>query len=113
MATCESYFGTRTNDEMIAMLTANDVACGPVRFVDELLDNEQVTANGYIEEYEHTLLGPMRGPRPVVQMSGTPTRIQRASPALGEHTLEVLGSLGFSENELDRLESLGVISSGS
>lgn len=111
VAMCEAAFRTRTTEEWMHHLTSFDIACGPLRFVEELFDDPQVAANGYIVEYEHTLLGPLKGPRPIVTMSGTPTRIQRASPALGEHTLEMLAALGFSEPEIDELARHGVINS--
>ncbi len=106
---CEEKFLERTNDEWLAHLEQFDIACGPVRFVEELFDDPQVVANGYIQEYDHTLLGTIRGPAPVVQMSATPTRIQRASPALGEHTDEVLREAGFSDGEIERFRAEGLI----
>lgn len=106
---CEAKFLERTNDEWLAYLEQFDIACGPVRFVEELFDDPQVQANGYIVEYEHSLLGPMRGPAPVVQMSATPTRIQRASPALGEHTAEILREAGFSGADIERFRADGLI----
>ncbi|MEJ5222126.1 MAG: CoA transferase, partial [Tepidiforma sp.] len=106
---CEAKFLERTNDEWLAYLEQFDIACGPVRFVEELFDDPQVQANGYIVEYEHSLLGPMRGPAPVVQMSATPTRIQRASPALGEHTAEVLREAGFSDADIERFRAEGLV----
>ncbi len=111
-AMLEAKFAERTNDEWITLLSEQDIACGPVRFVDELMDDAQVVANGYITEYDHTLLGPLRGPAPVVQMSGTPTRVQRASPALGEHTDQVLRMLGLSDAEIERLEKARAIGRG-
>ena len=109
VAEAEGKFKSRTTDEWLAVLDAGGVAAGPVRFVDELWEDPQVAANGYIESYEHTLLGPLRGNAPVVRMSGTPTRIQRASPALGEHTDEVLEELGFSADELAQLRADDII----
>jgi formyl-CoA transferase len=106
---CEAKFLERTNDEWLAHLEQFDIACGPVRFVEELFDDPQVLANGYILDYEHALLGPMRGPAPVVQMSATPTRIQRASPALGEHTADVLREAGFSDADIERFRADGLV----
>lgn len=106
---CEEKFLQKTNEEWLAYLDAFDIACGPVRFVEELFDDPQVVANNYIQEYDHSLLGPMRGPAPVVQMSATPTRIQRASPALGEHTDDVLAEVGYSPAEIAAFRENGLI----
>ena len=106
---CEAIFRERTTVEWVRALDAQDVACGPVRFVDELWDDPQVVANRYIEEYDHPLLGPLRANAPIVQMSATPTRIQRASPALGAHSDEILEELGFDAEAVDALKAAGVV----
>lgn len=106
---CEAKFQERTNAEWLPYLDARDIACGPIRFVDELFDDPQVIANNFIVEYDHTLLGPLRGPAPIIQMSGTPTRVQRASPALGEHTDEVLCDLGFGADEISAFHERGIV----
>ena len=81
----------------------------PVRFVDELWEDPQVVANRYIVEYEHSLLGTLRGNAPIVQMSGTPTEVRRAPPALGEHTEEILCEAGFSADDILALRENGAI----
>lgn len=106
---CSAAFRTRKTRDWVDMLTEHGVPCGPFRFVEELWEDPQVKANGYITEYDHTLLGPLRGPVPIVQMSATPTVVQRASPALGEHTDQVLAGVGFSPDQIAKLRELGVI----
>ena len=106
---CESKFRERTTAEWVEALDAQDIACGPVRFVDELWDDPQVVANRYIEEYDHALLGPLRANAPIVQMSATPTRIQRASPVLGAHSEEILEELGFDRAAIEALMNAGVV----
>ena len=109
VAEAEAQFRSKTSEEWRAILDSFGVASGPVRFVDELWEDAQVAANGYIVEYEHTLLGPMRGNAPVVSMSATPTRVQRGAPALGEHTDEVLAELGFSETDIARMRRKAIV----
>ncbi len=106
---CEAIFRRKTVQEWVDYLSPLDVPVGPLRFVDELWEDPQVLANGYIAEYDHTLLGPLRGPAPIVSMSATPTRIQRASPALGEHSDQVLAGLGYSSEAIEQMRSSGLI----
>ncbi len=106
---CEAIFLTRTSDEWLEYLQQADVACGPFRFLDELRDDPQVVANGYLTEYEHSLFGTLRGTAPVATMHGSPTRIQRASPMLGEHTNEVMAELGLDTATIARLRECHAI----
>jgi len=108
VANCEEKFLLKSTEEWIAFLDARDVAVGPLKFIEEMWTDSQVAANGFLEEYEHTLLGPLRGPSPIVRMSGTPTRIQRASPALGEHTEEVLCEAGFTPEQAAAFRDQGI-----
>jgi crotonobetainyl-CoA:carnitine CoA-transferase CaiB-like acyl-CoA transferase len=41
--------------------------------------------------------------------SGTPPRIDRPAPLLGQHTAQVLGERGLSREEIDRLAAAAVI----
>lgn len=108
VALCEAKFQEHPNSYWIDYLDKLDIAVGPVRFIEEMWSDPQVAANNFLVEYEHTLLGPLMGPAPMVQMSGTPTRVQRASPALGEHTEDVLGEIGFSETDIAGFRDAGV-----
>jgi len=107
-AVCEAKFAAHPNSYWIPFLDEQDIAVGPVRFIEEMWSDPQVEANNFLVDYEHTLLGPLRGPAPIVQMSGTPTRIQRAAPALGEHTDEVLATLGFTPEQVDGFRQSGL-----
>jgi crotonobetainyl-CoA:carnitine CoA-transferase CaiB-like acyl-CoA transferase len=42
-------------------------------------------------------------------LSDTPPTFRRFAPALGEHSVEVLQSIGYSANEIDVLEKAGVV----
>jgi crotonobetainyl-CoA:carnitine CoA-transferase CaiB-like acyl-CoA transferase len=43
------------------------------------------------------------------RLSDTPPTFRRFAPALGEHSIEVLKSIGYSENEIGALEKAGVV----
>jgi crotonobetainyl-CoA:carnitine CoA-transferase CaiB-like acyl-CoA transferase len=102
-------FLTRTVAEWVALLDAEGVPVAPVQFPEQLADDPQVNADGMIWDLDHTLTGAQRVVGPAVLMSATPTRAQRAAPALGEHSTEVLRAAGASDEEITALVEAGVI----
>ena len=98
----------RDLEEWLAVLDEAGVPAGPVRFVDELVTDEQVIANGLVVELEHSMVGPLKMVGPMIKMTETPLEAKRASPALGEHSDEVLGELGYSPPEIQHLKDAAV-----
>jgi crotonobetainyl-CoA:carnitine CoA-transferase CaiB-like acyl-CoA transferase len=105
----EDIFFTRNTDEWEQVLTAGGVPCAPVKFVQELLEDEQVISNNYVIELEHELAGPIKMQAPPWKMSKTPPTAQGASPTLGRHTDELLAEVGYSEGEIADLRQNGAI----
>ena len=88
---------------------AQGIPSGPVKFVQELLDDEQVLENDLVVKLEHGAVGPVKMVGPIVQMSKTPLKAQFASPVLGEHTDTLLLSLGYSPSYISDLKSKKVV----
>jgi CoA:oxalate CoA-transferase len=44
-----------------------------------------------------------------VKLSDTPAALQRPAPQLGEHTAEILATIGYSENEIQEIKKKGAI----
>ena len=108
MDEAEAIFKQKTLDEWMSELDRAGVPAGPVRFVEELLDDEQVAANDMLVDLEHSLVGSIRTFGPLLRMSRTPLEAHGASPALGEHTSDILAELGCSSDEIKRLRDEGV-----
>jgi formyl-CoA transferase len=105
----EPLFRSRTNAEWMAIFDAAGIPCGPVRFADELFDDPHVLANDMVVDVEHALAGKLRMVGAPVQMSGTPLRVQGASPALGQHTDEILLSIGYDQTRIAELRERGIV----
>ena len=94
-AKAEGLFRGHTTRHWLAVLGGAGVPAAPLRFTEELLDDEQVIANEMVVDLEHQLVGRLRMAGPLVKMSGTPLRAATSSPPLGQHTDEILGALGY------------------
>ncbi len=70
-------------------------------------DSDNV-ALGLVAEYEHALLGRMRQFGTLIDFSETPGLIHGPAPMVGEHTIEILEWLGYTESERDELKSEGI-----
>ncbi len=102
----EKRFSERPTAEWIRELRARDIPCEPIRFVEEVPDDEQVLANGYIGTVRHAAGFTWRTAGPIVQFSdGQPAL--RSSPGLGQHTREVLGEAGYTAAEVEALLTSG------
>ena len=104
----ENLFRERTVQEWLDVFDSVGVPAGPVRYIQELLEDEQIEANGLRVELEHSLAGRVKMVGPIIGMSETPLEAISASPALGEHTDEILLSLGYSKEEISDLKEGGI-----
>ena len=90
----EAIFEQRTVAEWVRALDEAGVPVGPVRFVEELMDDPQVVANGLVVEMEHAVAGALRMVGPLMRMSETPLDLKRASPALQAQSADSARSEG-------------------
>ena len=106
----EALFREKSSVEWFQILENNGIPTGPVRFVEELFDDPQIKANGLVSQSEHRDAGTVTMMGPPAKFMGTPAEAARPSPALGEHTAEILLELGFSSEDYDSWKSSGIIS---
>ena len=104
----EKLFREKTVEEWLTLFDEAGVPAGPVRFVEELTDDEHVVANGDVVELEHPLAGSLKMVGPLLKMTETPLEARSSSPFLGEHSAEILGRLGYSPDDIQRLIDEGV-----
>ena len=102
-AELDQIFPTRPTQEWLDALEVGEILSGPVRNYGDIVDGEQAMLNGYIQEVEHPLVGPIKIVGAPVGMSEV--RIEPRDPAseLGQHTEEMLLELGYSWDDISRL----------
>jgi len=86
---------TKTRDEWLKLFAEKNIAAAPMNDMSTLQDDQQVKANEYFVEVNDPRYGKVKVPSSLVKPSKTPGKITRLAPELGEHTKEVLKSLGL------------------
>ena len=104
----ETLFAARDTEDWLARLHAAGVPAARLNFPNEIFDDPQARANGYVETLEHPRLGSYQTVTPPLRMEASPVRARGPSPALGADTDAVLAEVGFSTAERQALRSQGV-----
>ena len=102
-------FKLKTRDEWFAILNETDQCVGKVLSLDELEQDPQVQARHMIIEVNDAAHGAVKQVGFSPKLSDTPQSVRCLTPRLGEHTNEILGSLGISQTEIERLRGRGAI----
>ena len=96
-------------EDILPRLDSEGVPCAPLLTRLDLLEDEQIAANGTIEIYEWDGHGKIRQARPAALFSETPESVDRPAPSLGEHSAEVLREIGYAEDAIAGLRGSGAL----
>jgi crotonobetainyl-CoA:carnitine CoA-transferase CaiB-like acyl-CoA transferase len=94
----ESWSRTVTTEKCLADLNAHGVPCSAYRTVAEVMRDPQIAHRGALSEVEDGG-GTFKVTNQPFRMSGARVAAGKRSPALGEHTSEVLGEAGIRHEE--------------
>jgi len=107
-ARIEKWTMTKTKFEAMEILNEHDIPCGPILSMKEIAQEPALRETGTIVEVDHPVRGKYLTVGNPIKLSDSPTHVTR-SPLLGEHTEEVLGQLGYSQEQIESLRAERVI----
>lgn len=105
----QEVFRRGRREDWLKQLIENDVPAAPLNTLDEVFEDPQVRGYGFPIDVEHPKMGKVRMVGNAVDMSRTPPTIDRPPPVLGEHTDEILNSLGYNRTTLAEFREKRII----
>ena len=101
---------TKSSAHWVQLLNDAGVPCGPINSIDQTFAEPQVQHLGIARSVEHPKLGKLKVVGQPINLSKHPQPAAlRPTPELGQHTDEVLRSLGYSTGEIADLHAKAVV----
>ncbi|MCP3476764.1 CoA transferase [Bradyrhizobium sp. CCGUVB1N3] len=101
--------GAKTSREWFEIMVAEGIPSGPVYNIDDVFADPQVEELRITRPVEHPRLGKIDLVAQPCEITGFDRAIRTATPELGEHTGEILQSLGYDVDAIERLKAARAI----
>jgi crotonobetainyl-CoA:carnitine CoA-transferase CaiB-like acyl-CoA transferase len=101
----EMHFAEHTCEALLDILLPAGMPCSAVQKVSDLMNNPHVKARGGVLEVDYPGIGPVKSAANPIKLSDAPVEIRRKAPGIGEHTVEIMRGVGFSDTEIAALRA--------
>jgi len=99
----EPAFARLKTSEAVSRLESAGVPVAAINSMSDLVSDPQVKARRMIGDISHPAYGSIKSIGSPFALSETPGTVRLAPPLLGEHTIQMLRSLRFTEEEINSL----------
>lgn len=96
-------------DELEKILLAEDVPCGKVLNVGQIIEDPHVLTQQIIEEIDYPTMGNVLTTKLPIIFGGHRPPTRRNAPLLGEHTEEILREYGYDDEKINTFLSNDVV----
>lgn len=103
-------FLERTTDEWLSLLEQADIPCMPLHTLESIFEDPHLQAVGLFQWEDHPSEGRMRRVGVPSSWSGSQPVPGRPAPTPGQHSIEVLQEVGYSDAQIEQLRAQGIIS---
>jgi formyl-CoA transferase len=104
-----AWMGERTLDQVMKAVEKYECAIFPAYDISQIFADPHYQARENIVSLADEDLGQVRMQGIIPKLSRTPGKVKWAGPRKGQHNTEVYGAMGYSEERLAKLKSMGVI----
>jgi len=108
--TLSEIMSRRTTDEWIEILWRNGIPAGPINTIDKILKDPHLNERMFFVKMSHPIMGELTTLNPVPKFEKFTGGVRSNAPLLGEHSVEILKTLGYSYDEIENFIAKGVIS---
>jgi crotonobetainyl-CoA:carnitine CoA-transferase CaiB-like acyl-CoA transferase len=105
----EDHFLGHTCDELLDKLIPAGMACSAAYRISEAMVSPHAKARGSVLEIDYPGVGPVKSANNPIKLSDAPVETRRKSPAVGEHTVEIMREVGYSDAEIANLKNAKAI----
>jgi formyl-CoA transferase len=109
IAELDRFFLATQMSEISDRLADADISYSVLSDYDDVAEDPQMAANGIFAEIEQPGHGSFRTVRSPVDVVDAPQVAPRPAPALAEHSVDILGELGYDAEEIRTLVAAGVV----
>ena len=109
MAFMEAAFRTRPREYWMEAMDKVDVACERVRHFKDLCKDQQAIANGNVVKYRFDNGNEAMLPCTPVQFGQCEAPPCNRAPSVGQHTVEIMKELGYSDAQIMEMSEQGAI----
>ncbi|ATQ79199.1 formyl-CoA transferase [Massilia violaceinigra] len=105
----QAWCATQSIASALATLQAADVPAGKIYSVRDMMSDPQFLARDMFEQHHFSDGTPVKLPAITPKLSATPGQTRWLGPALGEHTDDILASLGYDAEAIAALRQARVL----
>jgi crotonobetainyl-CoA:carnitine CoA-transferase CaiB-like acyl-CoA transferase len=100
---------TKPSNHWIELFEANGIPCGPINTIDQVFADPQVKHLGMATKMQSPYVGDKEVVASAINISGFSKAIRNYTPDAGEHSDEILKSVGYTDAELNDMRQKGII----
>ena len=105
----EAVLTTEPTAHWVARMDAAQVPGGPVYGYEQIMNDPHIQARKMVVDIDHPKIGPMKTIGMPIKSTGELTAVRLTAPWLGQHSAEVVRTLGYSDSDVAALFEAGVI----